>query len=387
MRVADETIFHCRRLEAFGPLGLLGPGRAIEHRFSLPAATIKLPPLRVGRMFMETWPARELPEPGAWCRPDYTSIAPPLLVLNRALVHSAAGIVAVEDHVIGETLAHTTPATSGYRNLVRAIALPPRPPRRLRGTWINLLSGSAQNYFHALVLGLARLAAVPESTLASASGVLVPEGAVCLREALELLDLPPSLEIIEVGQTETLFTETLIFPLSVVGEAVYHPCVGDFFRRLSGSVAPGARHLPRRIYIDRRGSGLRPLTNEAQLVAALQRLGFVAVRPEALALADQIRLFRQAEIIVAPHGAGLTNLGFARPGTVVIELLMDAYVNWCFRHLAALMRLQYDCLLGRTRQPWPELDGQLHAVPWEVPVDHVAAAVAQALPMPARAAA
>ena len=103
------------------------------------------------------------------------------------------------------------------------------------------------------------------------------------------------------------------------------------------------------------------------------------VRPETLSVADQVRLFRGAEVIVAPHGAALTNLGFCRPGTQVIELLMDAYCNWCFRNLAGLMQLRYDCVLGLAHRPWPELDATVHRAPWRISVNHVVAAVAQCM--------
>jgi len=169
---------------------------------------------------------------------------------------------------------------------------------------------------------------------------------------------------------------TLILPLSVCGESVFHPCVTDFFRGISGNVPARPRPLPRRLYIDRSFSRLRPLRNERELIAALTCMGFVSVRPETMSVADQVRLFRGAEIIVAPHGAGLTNLGFCRPGTRVVELLMDAYCNWCFRNLAGLHQLRYDCVLGRARTPWPDLGPALHTTAWDVSVTHVVAAVA-----------
>ena len=244
---------------------------------------------------------------------------------------------------------------------------------------VSALAAGADNYYHSLLLGLARLAAVPENYQAAATGLLVPRGGMRQREVLALMDLMPSMVVHEVGQEETLRVETLILPLSVAGDSAYHPCVADFFRGISTNVPPSGQRLPRRIYIDRRGSGVRPLVNEDAVVNALVRLGFVPIRPEILSIADQVRLFRGAEAIVAPHGAGLTNLGFCRPGCLVIELLMDAYANWCFRHLAALMQLNYDCVLGRARRPWRELDLSLHLSPWEVSVNHVVAAVAQSV--------
>ncbi len=299
------------------------------------------------------------------------------------MVHSAAGIVAVGDQVISETLAHADPARHGFRHLAKGIAIRPNNVRRLPGVHIHLLAGGEDNFYHSLLLGLARLACVPENYQAAAASVLVPRGAMRVREALSLLDIMPSLAIEEVAPAETLRVETLILPLSVCGDSAFHPCLVDFFRAISTNVPPLARPAPRRIYVDRRGSALRPLVNEAELVNALAGLGFVAVRPEGLSLADQVRLFRGAELVVAPHGAALTSLGFCRPGTQVIELLMDAYCNWCFRNLSGLMGLHYDCVLGQAQRPWPELNPAFHATPWKISTHHVVAAVAQSMEMAA----
>jgi len=372
-----ETVLHCRSIEAFGAAGLMGAGRRIEHRHSLAPVRVVLPPMAAGEHFLQRWQLREFPDQGDWRVPHYDSYAPPIFLVHDALVHSSAGIVAVGDQVISETLAHTTPDKHGYRRLAKGVALRGAAPRRLAGSHISLLAGGEGNYFHSLLLGLARLAAVAENYQAAAAGILVPKGGARQREVLALLDLMPSLQIYEVAPGETLLVETLILPLSICGESVYHPCLIDFYRTISTSVPAPPKRLPRRLYIDRRGSRLRPLVNEDELVAALSRQGFVAVRPEILSVVDQVRLFRAADIIVAPHGAALTNIGFCRPGTQIVELLMDAYCNWCFRNLAGLMQLRYDCVLGRARQPWPDTDMAFHLMPWEISVTHVVAAVAQ----------
>jgi capsular polysaccharide biosynthesis protein len=266
-----------------------------------------------------------------------------------------------------------------YRNLARGIGLPQRPVRRLAGTHISLLAGGEGNYYHAALDGLARIMAVPENYQAAATGLLVPRGGMRQGELLALLDLMPSLRLIEIGREETALVENLILPLSVTGDAAFHPVVSDFYRTITTNVSPPRGRLPRRIYVDRRASPARPLTNESAVIAALLRYGFEPVRLETLSVADQVRLFRGAEAVVAPHGAALTNIGFCRPGTLVIELLMDAYCNWCFRHLAGLMQLRYDCVLGRARKPWAELDLGFHRTSWEISVNHVVAAVAQHL--------
>jgi capsular polysaccharide biosynthesis protein len=319
---------------------------------------------------------RELPDQGVWRHPAYHSYAPPIFVARDALVHSSAGIVAVGDQVITETLADTNAESHGFRTLAKGVAIHPGQVRCLSGAYISLLAGGEANYYHSVLDSLARLAAVPENYQAASAGILVPQGAVRQRELLALLDLMPSLAIVEVGRDETLRVETLILPLSVTGDSAFHPCVMDFFRDISTNVPPLSRPVPRRIYVERGRGARRPLRNEQDLVAALTCMGFVVIRPENMSVADQVRLFRGAEVIVAPHGAALTNLGFCRPGTRVVELLMDAYCNWCFRNLAGLNNLRYDCVLGRARLPWPDLGAVLHSTPWEVSVTHVVAAVA-----------
>jgi capsular polysaccharide biosynthesis protein len=365
---------------------LLGEGGRVQHVHSLGPARIAVPPLPAGGHFFENWPVRELPRQGQWQAAYYDSFAPPVFVLNDVLLHASAGILAVGDVVIEESLAHANAQDHHFRPLVRGIALPPGKVTDLAGTHISVLAAGEQEYRHALLHGLARLTAVPENYMLASESLLVPAGGIVAAEALDLFDLLPTLSVRQVAADETLRVETLVFPLSVCGESVYHPCLLAFFARMSANVPHTADRLPRRLYIDQRGTGIRPLRNEAAVIAGLGELGFVPVRLDALSLADRIRLFRQAEAVVCPHGSDLTNLGFCRPGCLVVECLMDAYVDWSYRNLAALADLRYDCVLGRAAAPWGELDLQFHRTPWEISVNHVVAAVAHSQSLHARAA-
>ena len=371
-----EIILHQRSIAA---LATAAPDSPVRHVHSLGPARVALPALPTGSHFFDLWPVRELPDQGLWAATHYDSFAPPLFVLNDVTVHSSAGILAVGDTVIAESLANTSPQLHSYRALLKGIAIRPAQIRSLPGTHVTVLAAGELDYRHAMLEGLARLSAVPDNYLSAASSLLVPASGIARSDLFGLFDLLPSVAVREVAHDETLRVETLIFPLSVCGEAAFHPCVADFYNRLSGNVGAVAGRLPRRIYIDRRQSGVRPLRTESELIAALAPMGFEPVRLETLSLSDQIRLFRQAEAIVAPHGSALANLGFCRPGCLVIELLMDAYVDWSYRNLSALMRLRYDCVLGRARKPWPELSVGFHTTPWDISVQHVVAAVAHSL--------
>lgn len=45
--------------------------------------------------------------------------------------------------------------------------------------------------------------------------------------------------------------------------------------------------------------------------------------------------------MVGPHGAGLTNIVFCEPGTIVYEFVPDHYHNICFGNLAMTCGLRY----------------------------------------------
>lgn len=71
--------------------------------------------------------------------------------------------------------------------------------------------------------------------------------------------------------------------------------------------------------------------------------GDLSVTTEDLSLIEQIVLFHNAEIIVAPHGAGLVNLLFARPGTKVIELF-QAHEDDTYWYLSQVIGLDHVCV-------------------------------------------
>jgi 2-phospho-L-lactate guanylyltransferase (CobY/MobA/RfbA family) len=75
-------------------------------------------------------------------------------------------------------------------------------------------------------------------------------------------------------------------------------------------------------------------------------LGFVPKRLEEHRLQDQQNLFVHADVVVAPHRAGLTNLLHA-PGVIGDRVDYGWRVFWCFRHLAAIRALRYDCIIGQ----------------------------------------
>jgi capsular polysaccharide biosynthesis protein len=244
--------------------------------------------------------------------------------------------------------------------------------RRLPGRTLSLLGVGPENYWHWMMDGLGRLAADP-GAVEACRHVLVPS----LTRDFQTAGLAAAgidhTALVEMEIGDTVEAEHLVVPWTNIGDFAAHPCLGAWFAgpfvaRLG--VGPVRERV--RLYLDRTAGRNRRLVNEAAVIDALAPLGFTAVRPEAMTLAAQASLFARAECVVAPHGAGLTNLLFAPPGCAVLELHMDAYVHWCFHRLAALLGQRYECVIGRALGPH---DANPHARSWSVSPMHVRAAV------------
>jgi capsular polysaccharide biosynthesis protein len=101
------------------------------------------------------------------------------------------------------------------------------------------------------------------------------------------------------------------------------------------------RPRKRRFYVSRRGHPMRVMVNEVALEAALIRRGFQIVRPERMSVADQIRLFADAEAIVGPTGAGLTNALFAARGCKVLEIQPENFASFWVAAFSRLLGLDW----------------------------------------------
>ncbi|KAI3435029.1 hypothetical protein D9Q98_003081 [Chlorella vulgaris] len=98
------------------------------------------------------------------------------------------------------------------------------------------------------------------------------------------------------------------------------------------------------IYVSRQGESTRRVANEQALLQAI-RAAFpqqqLVVYSGGLAAADTIALFQRARVVLGPHGAGLSHILFAAPGTTVIEFLFMADPPLMFWHTAAALGQPY----------------------------------------------
>lgn len=103
----------------------------------------------------------------------------------------------------------------------------------------------------------------------------------------------------------------------------------------------------RRIYISRAEDRMRQLSCEAAILPDLQRRHFEIVQPARMSVAEQMNLFERATDVVAPHGAGMTNLMFSKPGTRVLDLMSGDWPGLYFWGLSESFGLSYTVLRGK----------------------------------------
>jgi capsular polysaccharide biosynthesis protein len=77
---------------------------------------------------------------------------------------------------------------------------------------------------------------------------------------------------------------------------------------------------PEKIFISRRGAASKRLINEDELLPMIEEFGFSVVQTEKLSLAQQVRTFSKVKVVLAAHGAGMTNILFSPPPALLLEL-------------------------------------------------------------------
>jgi len=231
----------------------------------------------------------------------------------------------------------------------RARKLP--PPEQIDGT-VAILAGLSNNvYFHWLLDCLPRFELLRLSglDLSQIDYFLVSDRLLFQQESLRILGIPNT-KILSLESHLHIQATKLIVPSFAGAIAWFQPWVVDFLNttfldQSTDSWTRPSTH-PTRLYISRQNTTNRRIVNEAEIVEYLERIGFVKIDLASLSIADQAQLFSQAEVIVAPHGSGLTNTVFCTPSTKLIEIFSPNFVYPCYWYISNLLKLDYFCLLG-----------------------------------------
>ncbi len=219
-------------------------------------------------------------------------------------------------------------------------------PIQFQGAIACLTIRYSQNYFHWMYDLLPKLEMLEKSSFSidTLDAVLVNQCQYPFQRTLLNLMGVPDEKILDHLVFQVV-ADQLVIPIASFNVGRFSKQSCDFLRH---KLLPqqASKPQPTRFYISRQRAAYRNVQNEAEVTAYLHQFGFEMVHLETLTVQEQIALFAQADAIVAPHGAGLANLVFCKPGTKVIELflpdevldyylLISQYINLDYYHLVA----------------------------------------------------
>jgi hypothetical protein len=282
--------------------------------------------------------------------------------IRGATIHPPFGIVSQGDRVVRDTIRNSSMLTSIFPGLSEAeareamsspeaeiTAEAEQPGLHLPGDSFLLGFGVFANYFNWTLRYASRVAlfqAMPPGFRLVVPAPIKPY----VRETLEFLGVPED-HVHFLAAPASFERLTLAAPMAL-GRYEISPLITRTLREHPQVLAlPHTRR--RRLYIPRRDVRMRRVVNEAAVEAALGALGFEAFDNAAHSVREQATAFRNAEIVVAPHGAGLSNIVYCEAGTPVIEIVPEGYDQGVtsYRSLADLFALPYAQLFGREAAP------------------------------------
>lgn len=201
------------------------------------------------------------------------------------------------------------------------------------------------NYYHALVEVLPRLVLLEQCGV----GMDVP---LVISSALARLPMFEVLRRRGVLPTRRWLVQDDTY---IEASILYAPCIVrqertilDRFLELIDA-PPASVPGRRRLFITRGQSVGRTLSNLDEIRPLLARYNLNIVDTACLSLDEQIDLFRDAQLVIGIHGAGLANILFRRGAPLsLIELFPPNYLDPGFYLLAKTYGYNYAHLVGET---------------------------------------
>ncbi|MEJ8802714.1 glycosyltransferase family 61 protein [Pontibacter sp. H249] len=158
----------------------------------------------------------------------------------------------------------------------------------------------------------------------------------------------PQAELVFIGKHEKWQLEEFILPSFMANpQSGFLPQpVGQWLQEKIWRGYKVQAGVPKkRIYVSRANARTRRVLNEQELLPILAKYNVEVVRAEELTYQQQVQLFFDAEVVVAPHGAGLTNLLFSER-CKVLELHPANLIKTHYFLLCKGFGFEYSAVVG-----------------------------------------
>jgi hypothetical protein len=285
-------------------------------------------PRRLGRIEIDFTPLiGPLPELGVFALPQ-----------GRALGHAGLAFDS-EGQIIRETTWYGGDLSSDH--LPRSFG----PPQRVQGTCLALISQFADaNYGHYVLDCVSRLG-VAERAGWSPSKIdryyLCRPPSVSAHRLLGKLGVPDERCVWSEARTN-IVADLLLVTTFPGTRRNYARVVPETISRPFAAQARGGR----RLFIPRHGVRKASNTEQIEAIAVEQGLEVYDFQT----VEDEFSYFRSAELVVGPHGAGLTNIAVCRPGTKILEIIPTDHVHPYYYTLAEAAGLDYSYLGAKSAE-------------------------------------
>ncbi len=225
---------------------------------------------------------------------------------------------------------------------------------RLRGQYFVIHNHWCPGYYHWITEALPRLLHCSD-VVANRTLVLPESFKDKLYESIKPLFTG---EVFWIPQNKNLVIENLLIPETPPFSGVYDKDTFIQLRQLyterfkvpSGTMKKGSR-----IYVSRAKAKQRKVANEIELSSLLKKYNFSIIHFEEYTFWQQVAIMQEASCLVSIHGAGLSNILFARKDCHIIELQKapispDDEVDVLYKDFSALMGHPYTLQLCKPVQ-------------------------------------
>ncbi len=210
----------------------------------------------------------------------------------------------------------------------------------INATVAVIASPGEECFYHWMLQILPRFEILKKSNLYYDYIYLMPCNLKFQKESLKLLGIDET-KIIWGEDNQQIIADKLLVPsIAIKDEANLPFWVVDFLKENVLNRCTNDQLNFKRIFISRKRAKIRKIINEDEIMPELEKLGFKAICLEDYNLPEQAKILNSAEIVIAPHGSGLTNLIYCN-ATKVIEIFTFEGFTQPFEKISTKLGLKH----------------------------------------------